>query len=852
MKNLGQYIFDEIESNDYFKSISDKILRNYASKIIDNKDEYSLDEIEEKNLFRFIDLLASTDNQKARMKAYHLISLCEPFLNHTERFKLYSSSVYSKLGLYALNIEEALLPFDRRFEIVAKKTNQKVDEKYIFTDTQYEIFTKMIKAPHFSFSGPTSLGKSFLIRRYIERIINRGNSNVVVLVPSKALINQFSSDIKTELESFIKDKNYIIQTHGAVINNESKSSFVFILTPERLISLFAKNSSIKIDFLFIDEAHKLSFSSIDDTRSLTAYTAIDKALERCPNIKLIFSSPNIANPEIFLELFGKDITNSIKVQEAPVAQNLYLIDFKFNNISCISNGEKIKLDIDILETVRDPSEFIFHVGKNNNANMVYCSSKEKAVKNAFDFYNKKVHKKILITENMREAIDKISSLVHQEYYLCKFLEKRIAYHHGQLPQIIRNIIEKLFRDGEIDFIFCTPTLVEGVNMPTKNIFINCDRKIRLNKGNTLNNPNKTIAFWNLAGRAGRYCKELSGNIFCIQNDSSERWDDLSIFDKEDNEILTSIDKVNNSSDIRKLKESLQLKDPNKENSNKIYDYFANLISIDIVRFKDNYNESFLLRKILDSNRTDLIELAEKSSKDILDVPLEIVDSFKSLNFSIQNKVYNYILKDPTNRKFPKIDYDNIKKVLFDFYKLYDWDIIESNNIKSIEQLDYYAVIMSKWVSGTSLNVMINDELRRAKVVYLERGQPPVEFNRSNLVHVNYIIDKLLSDIEKILTFVFEKYFNHYYKCLTYILGEDNAGHNWSTYLEYGTKNLVEIGLQNLGLSRLTAHNLVENTNLLKFISYNEEKNEIVSVNKQALLENIELNSLEYEEVIMYL
>lgn len=234
------------------------------------------------------------------------------------------------------------------------------------------------------------------------------------------------------------------------------------------------------------------------------------------------------------------------------------------------------------------------------------------------------------------------------------------------------------------------------------------------------------------------------------------------------------------------------------------------------------------------------------------MPLEIVDSFKSLNFSIQNKVYNYILKDPTNRKFPKIDYDNIKKVLFDFYKLYDWDIIESNNIKSIEQLDYYAVIMSKWVSGTSLNVMINDELRRAKVVYLERGQPPVEFNRSNLVHVNYIIDKLLSDIEKILTFVFEKYFNHYYKCLTYILGEDNAGHNWSTYLEYGTKNLVEIGLQNLGLSRLTAHNLVENTNLLKFISYNEEKNEIVSVNKQALLENIELNSLEYEEVIMYL
>ncbi|WP_335952212.1 hypothetical protein, partial [Acinetobacter beijerinckii] len=154
MKNLGQYIFDEIEGSDYFKSINKIIIRNYASKVIDDINNYNLDEIDELNLFRFIDLLASTDSQKARMKAYHLISLCEPFLNNTDRFKFYASSVYSKLGLYALNIEESLLPFDRRFEILTKKVNQKVDSKYILTDTQYEIFTRMIKAPHFSFSGP--------------------------------------------------------------------------------------------------------------------------------------------------------------------------------------------------------------------------------------------------------------------------------------------------------------------------------------------------------------------------------------------------------------------------------------------------------------------------------------------------------------------------------------------------------------------------------------------------------------------------------------------------------------------------------------------------------------------------
>lgn len=851
MKNLGHYIFEEIESNKYFKSITEKVLRNYASKIIDGKNEYSLDENDEKSLFRFIDLLASTDNQKARMKAYHLISLCEPFLNNTENFKFYSSSVYSKLGLYALNIEDSLLPFDRRFEIVAKKRNQRVDDKYILTDTQYEIFIKMIKAPHFSFSGPTSLGKSFLIRRYIERIVEKSNNNIVLLVPSKALINQFIGDIKNEINDLLKDKKYVVQTHGNIISPDNRSNFIFILTPERLLSLFAKNNQIKIDFLFIDEAHKLSFSAIDDTRSLTAYIAVDKVIEKCSNVKLVFSSPNIANPEVFLELFNKDITNSIKVDEAPVAQNLYLIDFKFNDIFCISDGKKIKLETDILETIRSPNDFILNVGKSNNSNMVYCSSKAKAINHALEFYNK-VEGGGNISESIRDAIDKISSLVHQEYYLCKFLEKRIAYHHGQLPQIIRNIVEKLFREGEIDFIFCTPTLVEGVNMPTKNIFINCDRKIRLNKGSALNNPNKTIAFWNLAGRAGRYCKELSGNIFCIQDDSTERWDDLSIFDKGDNEILTSIDKINNKNGLNNLRESLQLNGPNKERSNKIYDYFANLISIDTVRFKDDYNNSFLLRKMIDFRRHDVIRLAENNSKKIVDIPFEIVDSFKSLNFKIQNRVYSYVCDDPSNRKFPKLEYDNIRNILVKFYELYDWGNTEGDDIKSISQLDYYAVIMSKWVSGVSLNLMINDELRITKIIFLEKYKPPIDFDRNNLVHVNHVIDKLLYDIENVLTFTLEKYFDHYYKCLKNVLGEDDAGHNWSTYLEYGTKNPVEIELQNLGLSRLTAHNIVQDKKLLKFIFFNESVNEIQSIDKKALLENIEYNTLEYEEVSMFL
>lgn len=851
MKNIGQYIFNEIENSDYFKYLSEKILINYSSKVIDNKNIFTLDRNEELNLYRFVDLLASTDNQKARMKAYHLISLCEPFVKNTELFNFYSSAVYSKLGLYGLTIQDSDFPFDRKLEIATKKATQRVDEKYILTDTQFEIFKKMIKAPHFSFSGPTSLGKSFLIRRYIDLILKKSSSNIAIIVPTKALINQVTNDIKSELGYVIKEKSYLVQNHGSILSPNNKNKFIFVLTPERLLSLYSKNISIKIDFLFIDEAHKLSFSAQDDIRSLIAYNAIDKTLELNSNVKLIFSSPNIANPEVFLDLFGKDVVNSIKVEESPVSQNLYLVDFKYNNISYISDGNKKKLDLDILNVVRNPNDFIFKVGGLNKSNMVYCSSRNKAINNALDFYCR-VGPQEKISVKIKNAIEKISSLVHHDYYLCKFLERKIAYHHGKLPQIIRNIIEKLFRDGEIDFIFCTPTLVEGVNMPTKNIFINCDNKVRLSKSNKINNPNKTIAFWNLAGRAGRYCKELSGNIFCIQSDSAERWDDLSVFNKDENEILMSIDKVNNKKGIENLKSSFTLGIKDKGDSSKIFDYLANLLSIDVIRFEGDYNKSFLLKKMIDYNREEVVSLAENNSKNIINIPLDIVDSFRSLDFLIQNKVYNYISQDPQNRKFPKLDGDNIKKILKIFYELYDWGHTENNNIKSVRQLDYYAVIMSKWVSGVSLKAMISDELRRTKEIYLERNKPLVNFDRTNLIHVNFIIDNLLSNIEGVLTFIFEKYFNHYYKCLTGILGENNAGHNWATYLEYGTKNNIEIALQNLGLSRVTAHTIVKDETLRKFISFNEELNTIKNIDKYALLDHIKPSSLEYDEVLISL
>ena len=80
-------------------------------------------------------------------------------------------------------------------------------------------------------------------------------------------------------------------------------------------------------------------------------------------------------------------------------------------------------------------------------------------------------------------------------------------------RLLEKKIEEEYRLGNIRYLFTTSTLLEGVNLPAKNIFI-LSEKIGLTKMSDLD-------FRNLIGRAGRLTKELSGNIFIVKLDNKK-------------------------------------------------------------------------------------------------------------------------------------------------------------------------------------------------------------------------------------------------------------------------------------------------------------------------------------------
>ena len=111
----------------------------------------------------------------------------------------------------------------------------------------------------FSYSGPTSMGKSFVVQTYVQEQVKNGSTeNYAILVPTKALINEVKSNLIGALQEVLKEKNYRVVTAAGDLVLQQDHHFIFVMTPERLHHMMIERENIHIDFLFIDEAHKIS------------------------------------------------------------------------------------------------------------------------------------------------------------------------------------------------------------------------------------------------------------------------------------------------------------------------------------------------------------------------------------------------------------------------------------------------------------------------------------------------------------------------------------------------------------------------------------------------------------------
>lgn len=96
-----------------------------------------------------------------------------------------------------------------------------------------------------------------------------------------------------------------------------------------------------------------------------------------------------------------------------------------------------------------------------------------------------------------------------DYRLTRCIREGFAYHHGQMPQDLRELIEISIAKKALPLVVCTKTLSEGINMPIKTAVL----------ANITNPANETYTeslelreLKNIVGRVGRAGKESYGLV----------------------------------------------------------------------------------------------------------------------------------------------------------------------------------------------------------------------------------------------------------------------------------------------------------------------------------------------------
>lgn len=814
---IGAVLFDGIEENPYLNELYDAILYNYGRQL------FGLTNLPEKEIsvpaaLRFADILSKsvhTQNEEThKLWAQEIVALLNALRPDDELIQYYLGSVLTSVSnfrgvsLKAADYVSADL-LDRIFTQVSKEYLRipEAENEYFFR-AQKEIYEKF-NEPYFSYSAPTSLGKSYIMRTFIREQIAKGKQcNFAIIVPTKALINETTEKLTEVLGPELKEKNYRIVTSAGAMSLEEEHNFIFAMTPERLLYLLILMKDIPIEYLFIDEAHKISKK---DGRSAFYYKVVDMLSQRSTPPHIIFASPNIPNPEVYLQLIP-DVANrenyKIATKFSPVNQEKFLIDFKCFELHYYNEATQKLTKYCSFPEDKGLLDFVHELGEGARS-IVYSNSKDNVVEYALQYATQL---QPLHDSDLDVLAQDIRQDVHGDYYLADIVEKGVAYHMGYLPSTIRARIESLYKDGKIHTLFCTSTLLEGVNLPADNLFITSHK----NGGDM-----SPVDFRNLMGRVGRIEFNLYGNVFlvCIKRKTKkERFLHL-LQEKivpQQLSLATALTPEQKTGIVSVLK-SGQAEIP-KDGSLPPAEYslirkVANILLKDIVsgrasRVKKEFSD------VLSPEDEAAIVAAFAGREHSLDDDINLsLDQTEQLAREIRSGRLHY----PAIRIGGKADYNELRNFLERLCDIFKWETYEYDTLgfrnKSSgahTKLSHYAFVLNQWVSGMSLNHMVTDSID----YYRSTGKGKVKLKgqyvafKDEAPYVNALISGMLEDIEDVILFRIANYFlrfsQEYRACFP-----DASFTDWYELVEYGTTNPEAVWLQRNGFTREAAAYITE-------------------------------------------
>lgn len=398
-------------------------------------------------------------------------------------------------------------------------------------------------------SAPTSYGKTFLMREIV--FLNKDRyHNILLVFPTVALLLENAGVMSWFVSKYNLNYKIIKTVDGACDDGGNK---IFVFTPERALQLIASFPDLKIDFFFFDEIYKIDEDYCndemdengDDTENNEKNSAVitqqssflDEDRGKTFRIALYLLSKTVdefylAGPNLSKDHFGPGMKRFLERNSITVKEILFEPTLRITvNAYKRQIEEKVPLELPLAESTslvpvsskvnEKIKDVVMYIDKcDYGQTLLYCTSPAKAIEysnklsesidntHAFETYPEEFRKFI---EHIRKEYD-IDNRV-DDWSLIKVLKNGFGMHHGQLPKYIQREILERFNDGTFKLMFCTSTIVEGVNTDAKNMII-----LNPSKGRKKLSP---FDIKNIKGRAGRYHHCFVGRVFYMNKELSE-------------------------------------------------------------------------------------------------------------------------------------------------------------------------------------------------------------------------------------------------------------------------------------------------------------------------------------------
>ncbi len=350
---------------------------------------------------------------------------------------------------------------------------------------QSEALPLSLSGRNLMLAAPTASGKSLVAYlTIVQRLISDLKGGLALyLVPLKALGSEKFDELK-EIASKVDLKVGLAIGDSGAETRTIEESDILVCTSEKLDSILRNRPQLmeRVRIVVSDEFHLLD----NRDRGPTLEIVLSRLRHMNQDTQVIALSATVGNAESIAEWLDAELVSS---DWRPVA-------LQYGTIT--EFHRELKLDVHRIDGPEDavlPESRLIESEENNPLKiiledklsrgeqmLIFVSTRASAKKEARElsqhllkiFSKDKSEIGSELTEKWRRLANGIlgkEDTTETVKSLGKYLKGGVAFHHAGLSPKHRRMVEESFKRGEISCIVATPTLAQGVNLPSRTVVI---------------------------------------------------------------------------------------------------------------------------------------------------------------------------------------------------------------------------------------------------------------------------------------------------------------------------------------------------------------------------------------------